>query len=111
MRTNAQGKSPKILRLVLCVILRLKNDLEKQLPGLQNKLSDIDETMSSIDDWLDMISGFENITELDREIVCGLVESITVFEKDRSTRPVTQEIKIEYRFIKNLLQNEKENIA
>ena len=43
--------------------------------------------------------------------VCGLVESITVFEKDRSTRPVTQEIKIEYRFIKNLLQNEKEDIA
>ena len=58
-----------------------------------------------------MISAYENITELDREIVCGLVESVTVFEKDKSKTPVTQEIKIEYRFIKNLLQKEKEDIA
>ena len=88
-----------------------KNDLEKKLPLLKNKLVDINDTISSIDDWLNMISEFENITELDRETVCGLVERITVFEKDRSTSPVTQEIKIEYRFIKNLLQNEKEDIA
>ncbi len=67
--------------------------------------------MRSIDEWLDMISQFENITELDRETVCGLVERITVYEKDRSTNPVTQEIKIEYRFIKNLLQKENEDIA
>ena len=58
-----------------------------------------------------MISRYENITELDRETVFGLVESITVFEKDRSTAPAVQEIKIEYRFIKNLLQKEKEDIA
>ena len=37
-----------------------------------------------------MISEFENITELDYETVCGLVERITIFEKDRSTGPVTQ---------------------
>lgn len=58
-----------------------------------------------------MISQYENITELDRETVFGLVESITVFEKDRTATPVTQKIKIEYRFIKNLLQKEKEDIA
>lgn len=60
---------------------------------------------------LDMISEFENITKLDRETVCGLVESITVFEKDRITSPVTLEIRIEHGFIKNLPQNEKEDIA
>ena len=58
-----------------------------------------------------MISRYENITELDRETVFGLVESITVYEKDRSGENVTQEIRIEYRFIKNLLQKEKEDIA
>ena len=88
-----------------------KADLEKSLPELKNKLVNMNETVGSINEWLDMISAYENITELDRETVCGLVESITVFEKDRSTTPVTQEIKIEYRFIKNLLQNKKEDIA
>ena len=88
-----------------------KADLEKSLPELKNKLVNMNETVGSINEWLDMISAYENITELDRETVCGLVESITVFEKDKSTTPVTQEIKIEYRFIKNLLQNEKEDIA
>lgn len=88
-----------------------KADLGKGLPELKNKLVNMNETVGSINEWLDMISAYENITELDRETVCGLVESITVFEKDRSTTPVTQEIKIEYRFIKNLLQNEKEDIA
>lgn len=66
---------------------------------------------SYINDWLDMISRYENITEFDRETVFGLVESITVYEKDRSGENVTQEIRIEYRFIKNFLQKEKEDIA
>lgn len=106
------GKIPEDIALSLMRDFTTeKSDLEKSLPVLQNKLADIGETMSSIDEWLDMISQFENITELDRETVCGLVERITVYEKDRSTSPVTQEIKIEYRFIKNLLQNEKEDIA
>ena len=71
----------------------------------------MNKTVGNINEWLDMISSYENITELDREIVCGLVESVTVFGKDRSKTPVTQEIKIEYRFIKNLLQKGKEDIA
>lgn len=88
-----------------------KNELEEKLPTLKNKIASINETVGNINEWLDMISSYENITELDREIVCGLVESVTVFEKDKSKTPVTQEIKIEYRFIKNLLQKEKEDIA
>ena len=60
------------------MILQIKKRFGKET-DLQNKLSVIDETMSSIDYWLDMISNFENITKFDREIVCGLVESITVF--------------------------------
>ena len=76
-----------------------KNDLETKLPVLKEKLINMNETVGNINEWLDMISAYENITELDREIVCGLVDSVTVFEKDRSATPVTQEVKIEYRFI------------
>jgi len=88
-----------------------KNDHETKLPALKEKLINMNETVGNINEWLDMISAYENITELDREIVCGLVNSVTVFEKDRSATPVTQEVKIEYRFIKNLLHKEKEDAA
>lgn len=88
-----------------------KSELEQKVPSLKEKLAGMNETVKDIKTWLDMISAYENITELDREIVCGLVKSVKVSEKDKSTKPVTQEVKIEYRFIKNLLQNEKEDIA
>lgn len=88
-----------------------KNELETKLPKLKNKIDSIKETVDNINEWIDMISAYENITELDREIVCGLVECVTVFEKNKSEKQTTQEIRIEYRFIKNLLQKEKEDIA
>ena len=106
------GKMPEDIALGLMKnFTDEKAELEKKLPIIKNKLCDISETESNINDWLDMISRYENITELDRETVFGLVESITVYEKDRSGENVTQEIRIEYRFIKNLLQKEKEDIA
>lgn len=106
------GKMPEDIALELMKeFSEEKTNLEKKLPVLKNDLLDMSETENNIDDWLNMISQYENITELDRETVFGLVESITVYEKDRTTNPVTQEIKIEYRFIKNLLQKEKEDIA
>ena len=106
------GKIPEDIALELIKDFTAeKNELETNLPILKNKITNINKTVGNINEWLDMISAYENITELDREIVCGLVESVTVFEKDKSKIPTTQEIKIEYRFIKNLLQKEKEDIA
>ena len=106
------GKIPEDVALSLMQnFTSEKTEVETKLPALKNKLVNMDETVGNINEWLNMISAYENITELDREIVCRLVESVTIFEKDRSTTPVTQEVKIEYRFIKNLLQNEKEDIA
>lgn len=46
-----------------------KNELEVKLPALKNKVVNINETVGNINEWLDMISAYENITELDREIV------------------------------------------
>lgn len=106
------GKIPEDIALdIIKDFTAEKNDLETKLPVLKSKIVNIKETVGNIKEWFDMISAYENITELDREIVCGLVDSITVFEKNKSEIPITQEIKIEYRFIKNLLQKEKEDIA
>lgn len=106
------GKIPEDIALdIIKDFTAEKNDLETKLPVLKSKIVNMKETVGNIKEWLDMISAYENITELDREIVCGLVDSITVFEKNKSEIPITQEIKIEYRFIKNLLQKEKEDIA
>ena len=106
------GKIPEDVALGLMQNFTIeKNELQSKLSPLKNKLAAMSESADNINEWLDMISAYEKITELDREIVCGLVESITVFEKDKSNSPVTQEVKIEYRFIKNLLKKEKEDIA
>ncbi len=106
------GKIPEDVALSLMQdFTSEKNDLETELPMLKEKLININETVGNINEWLDMISAYENITELDREIVCGLVDSVTVYEKDKGQKPVTQQIRIEYRFIKNLLQKENEDAA
>lgn len=88
-----------------------KSELERKLPVLYDELAKMKETTGGINEWLDLIGQYENIKELDRETVCGLIRQITVYEKDKSSGHTEQEIKIEYRFIKNLLQNEKEDIA
>ena len=88
-----------------------KNELERKLPLMYDELSAMNETNSGIDEWLNMISQYDNIQELDRETVFGLIQGITVYEKDKSSGHTEQEIKIEYRFIKNLLETEKEDIA
>ena len=41
----------------------------------------------------------------------GLIENITVSERTKQYGRNTQELEIEYRFIKNLLTNAKEDIA
>ena len=106
------GKIPEdIFSSLMKDFTKEKSDLEQTLPLMMNELDTINGMSGSIDEWLDLISQYENITELDREIACGLVESITVYEKDRTGETVTQRITIEYRFIKNLLEKEKEHIA
>ena len=83
--------------------------LESKLPKLRYELESINETTGSIDEWLDLISQYDNLTKLDRDVVLGLIESITVSERDKSYSRHTQEITIEYRFIKDLLTEKKKD--
>jgi site-specific DNA recombinase len=78
--------------------------LEDKLPKLRSELSAFQETTDNINDWLDMISQYTELKTLTREIVFGLIDSITVSERKKIYDRQVQEIKIEYRFIKNLLE-------
>ena len=66
--------------------------MEKKLPIIKNKLCDISETESNIYDWLDMISRYENITELDRETVDIMIDHIVVGRRIKGTKNYPVEI-------------------
>ena len=85
--------------------------LEDKLLTYKEELNSFQETTDDINDWLDLISQYTDLETLNREIVFGLIDSITVSERKKQYERQVQEITIEYRFIKNLLQNETEDIA
>ncbi len=64
-----------------------------------------------LDDWLSLIGSYLEIERLDRITVSELIDSIIVSERFRQDGKQTQELEIRYRFIGNLLQNTKEDIA
>jgi hypothetical protein len=86
-------------------------ELEVTLPQLRAEFVDIQETTGEIADWLSLISSFMELDTLDRATVTGLIEIISVSERVKLGGKQTQELEIEYRFIGNLLQNAKEDIA
>ena len=61
--------------------------------------------------WLRLISQYMEIKELDRQTVMELIENITISEGNHENGKRTQEITIQYRFIGNLLDYAKEDIA
>jgi len=88
-----------------------KTAIEERLPKLRRELDGIQETAGEIDDWLSLIISYTELKTLDRDTVTGLIENITVSERTKQYGRNEQEIEIEYRFIKNLLTNDKEDIA
>jgi septation ring formation regulator EzrA len=86
--------------------------IEEHLPHLRAELSEIRETADEIDGWLALISRYTDIETLDRAIVVGLIDRMTVSERVKAYGRQMQELNIEYRFIGNLLQDtKKEGIA
>ena len=84
---------------------------EERLPQLRREFDNIQELTGEIEDWLSLVSSYMELDRLDRNIVTGLIESITVSERVKKDGKQIQELEIEYRFIGNLLQNTKEDIA
>ena len=78
---------------------------------MQSELASIQETTDEISEWIDLISSYTNLKTLTRSIVMELIDKITVSERNEVNGKIEQTIDIEYRFIGNLLQAKKEDIA
>lgn len=106
------GKLPeKIFQSLLSDFITEQTDLEDKLHELQQQLGNRECTENEIGKWLKVISQYMEIKELDRQTVMELIESITISEGNRENGKRTQEITIQYRFIGNLLDYAKEDIA
>ena len=88
-----------------------QTQLQEQLPKLQSELASVQETTDEISEWIDLISSYTNLKTLTRSIVMELIDKITVSERNEVNGKIEQTIDIEYRFIGNLLQAKKEDIA
>jgi DNA invertase Pin-like site-specific DNA recombinase len=88
-----------------------QSDIENKLPELRLELAKVEDNTNDIDEWINMISQYENLEVLTRNIVFNLIDNITVSERKKVNDKWVQEIDIEYRFIKNLLGEMKKDIA
>jgi len=100
------------------VFLKLMNgfvkeqtEIEERLPCLRRELEELRDTVGEIENWLSLISDYMELEILDRATVTELIETITVSERVKQDGKQTQELEIQYRFIGNLLQKTKEDIA
>jgi hypothetical protein len=106
------GKLPEsVCQSLISDYAKERAEIEGRLPWLHRELDTIQETTNEIDRWLSLIGGFIDLETLDRATVMELVESIIVSERVKEDGKQTQELEIEYRFIGNLLQNAKGDIA
>ena len=114
---KCSGNLPEeVFKSMMEDFLKEQSDLENQLPRLHDELERISTATDEVNEWLNLISDFTNIETLTRAIVCELIESITVSDRQKVDGKWEQSIDIRYRFIGNLLQEEetgvkKENIA
>ena len=88
-----------------------RTELMEKVSHLRSELANIQDKSEAINDWLDVISEYADLQRLTRDIVYGLIDSITVSERKKLYERKVQEITIEYRFIKDLLQENKKDIA
>jgi Recombinase. len=106
------GKLPEnIFHSLLSDFVAEQSVLEDKLQKMRLQLNNQECTEHEIGKWLRLISQYMEIKELDRQTVMDLIESITISEATKDSGKRTQEITIRYRFIGNLLENAKEDIA
>jgi DNA invertase Pin-like site-specific DNA recombinase len=109
---KSTGKLPEVVFYDLMAgFVKEQAEIEKRLPCLRQRFEELRETTGEIEDWLSLVGSYMELESLDRAIVTGLIESITVSERVKQDGRQTQELEIQYRFIGSLLQNAKEDIA
>ena len=114
---KCSGNLPEeVFKSMMEDFLKEQNELENQIPRLHDELEQISTATDEVNEWLNLITDFTNIETLTRAVVCELIESITVSDRQKVDGKWEQSIDIRYRFIGNLLQDaetsaKKENIA
>lgn len=106
------GKLPEeVFQSLLLDYTSEQKELSSKLEQNRRALNQQQCTERDISDWLNLIVGYMELTTLDRITVMELIESIEIGEGKRENGRREQEISIRYRFIGNLLDNAKEDIA
>ena len=85
-------------------------EIEEKLPRLRRELESIQESVSEIENWLNLIESYTELETLDRPTVVGLIESVIVSERVKvKGQKHSQNLEVKYRIIGNLPNNAKED--
>lgn len=82
-----------------------QSELKNQLSEYATIVEEYEKKAKGIDDFVELISQYENITELDHEIVHMLIDKIVVFGREKSDKETIQRVEIYYRFVGNISSN------
>ncbi len=105
---KCSGNIPEeVFKSMMEDFLKEQSDLGNQIPRLHDELEQISTATDEVNEWLNLISDFTNIESLTKDVVCKLIESITVSDRQKVDGKWEQSIDIRYRFIDDLLQDEE----
>ena len=76
-----------------------QNRSEERLAELKETLANTVDTRQNLEDFLEIAERYQDVTELDKEMLNRLVSTITVGKKIKTEQGTTQEITVNYRFI------------
>ena len=79
-----------------------QTDLKVRYAELQNAILDKRKESMAIDQFIEMIEPYVNITELNEELLNTLIEKVVVHEKEVIDCQITMRVDIYYRFIGNI---------
>ena len=66
---------------------------------LKSKIKSEEEKVQGTDRFLETISKYKDVTELNRSMLCELIDSIYVYQAEGIGKERTQKVEINYRFL------------
>ena len=76
-----------------------QSQIKLRLNEIQEEISNNEKQVEATQQYLAIISKYENVTTLTREMLCELIESIYVYEAVGKGKDRTQKVKVNFRFL------------
>lgn len=76
-----------------------QKEIAKRQKELKDKIGAEEAKTKSTNQFLDTIRKYENVTELNRSMLCELIDSIYVYQAEGTGKNRTQRVEINYRFL------------